>query len=362
MLHDFLIANRAELIDRCRSKVAARRAPRATPAELEHGIPLFLEQLIGMLPAGETASGILTAHASTAAAAERQIESSASSHGRELLRSDFSIDQVVHDYGDLCQSIMEIASEQDGKISVDDFAILNIRLDNAIAGAVTEYARQGEDRHAAAGNLAVHHRVRALAGEMRNLLNTTIVAISAIKGGGVGFRGATAAALDRSLIGMRGVIDRLLAQVRLDAEPTSHVETVEVASFIMDIRVGAGLEAGIAGCELMVSPVEAGIFMAVDPQLLASAVSVLLQEAFRSSGHEGLVLLGARSAQRRVLIEVQDANRSDEPGERRVHGAAFALIREGIEASGGQLFMRDIEGGGCVATIALPRSSPLGLA
>jgi signal transduction histidine kinase len=357
MLHDFLIANRSELVDRCRLKVAARRAPRATPAELEHGIPLFLDQLTGMLPAAGPAVG--APHASSGPVAESQMERSATRHGRELLRNDFSIDQVVHDYGDLCQSIMEVASEQGSSISVEDFAILNIRLDNAIADAVTEYARQGEDGRADATRLSIHHRVSGLAAEMRNLLNTTIVAISAIKGGGVGFRGATATALDRSLIGMRSVIDRLLAQVRLESSVVSLVESVEVASFIADIRVAASLEAGVAGCDLVVNPVDADVFMSVDPQLLSSAVSVLLQEAFRSTGHEGVVMLSARSAQRRVLIEVQDANHSAEPGERRAHGAAFALIREGIEASGGQLFTRDMEGGGCVATIALPRTSPL---
>jgi hypothetical protein len=37
MLHEFLTANQAELVDRCRSKVARRAVPAATDAELEHG-------------------------------------------------------------------------------------------------------------------------------------------------------------------------------------------------------------------------------------------------------------------------------------------------------------------------------------
>ena len=49
MLHEFLTNNRAALIDLCRERVSRRRAPRATPAELEHGIPLFLDQLTVML-------------------------------------------------------------------------------------------------------------------------------------------------------------------------------------------------------------------------------------------------------------------------------------------------------------------------
>ena len=46
MLHEFLASNRADLIERCRRKVTQRPAPRVTRAELTHGIPLFLDQLI----------------------------------------------------------------------------------------------------------------------------------------------------------------------------------------------------------------------------------------------------------------------------------------------------------------------------
>ncbi len=54
MLHEFLSNNRIELIDRCRLKVAQRPAPKATDAELEHGIPLFLDQLIKTLQLEQT--------------------------------------------------------------------------------------------------------------------------------------------------------------------------------------------------------------------------------------------------------------------------------------------------------------------
>ena len=50
MLHEFLETHRTELIRRCRAKVAKRRAPRPTPHELEHGVPLFLDQLTQLLP------------------------------------------------------------------------------------------------------------------------------------------------------------------------------------------------------------------------------------------------------------------------------------------------------------------------
>jgi len=49
MLHEFLTANRNELIRRCRSKVSKRDSPPVGPVELEYGVPLFLEQLVEAL-------------------------------------------------------------------------------------------------------------------------------------------------------------------------------------------------------------------------------------------------------------------------------------------------------------------------
>ena len=126
MLHEFLSANRSELIRRCRGKVAARGAPRVTPDDLEHGVPLFLDQVTAML--GANAAG---------GTAESRMENGATRHGEELRRHRYTIEQVVHDYGDLCQAITELANEQEVRVTLHEFGALSIRLDNAIASAVT---------------------------------------------------------------------------------------------------------------------------------------------------------------------------------------------------------------------------------
>lgn len=131
MLHDFVTLYRDDIIGRARTRVTNRPWPLDSTSELEYGVSLFLTQLAETLRLEESA----TPFSSTA------IGSSAARHGRELLAMGFNLSQVVHDYGDICQAITELAVEQNASITTDEFQILNRSLDSAIAGAVTEHAR-----------------------------------------------------------------------------------------------------------------------------------------------------------------------------------------------------------------------------
>src|SRR5687767_4586441 len=125
MLHEFLTANRADLIDRCRLKVVQRRAPKATDAELDHGIPHFLDQLVKTLRVEQTPHPMRSLEVSGPSGGEgsalSEIGTTAARHGRELLQHGFTVDQVVHDYGDLCQAITDLDFDQDAPIEVDEF-------------------------------------------------------------------------------------------------------------------------------------------------------------------------------------------------------------------------------------------------
>ena len=367
MLHDFIAANRHELIGRCRVKVARRRAPRATPAEIEHGVPLFLDQLVQMLPDRGSFQESMQAGHVRVEAAETRLAGDATAHGSELLRYDFTIDQVVHDYGDLCQSVTELAAEKGAAITVKEFGILNITLDNAIAGAVSEYARQRERAASVEGALATNQRLGLLANEMRNLLNTAILALAAIKSGSVGSSGATATALDRSLMGMRGLIDRTLAEVRLGTESAAMAETFELGPFVADVQVAAALEASTLGCELTVLPVSPGIFVRADRHILAAAVANLLHTAFRYTRANGHVILTACARERLVLIEIEDGGGLPQeilaplfrPYERKTTEFAswpgLSVARRGVEANGGHVYARNVPGRDCVVTIEMPQ-------
>ena len=123
-----------------------------------------------------------------------EIGESAKKHGQDLLLQGFTIEQVVHDYGDVCQSVTDLAVELGAPISTDDFRMLNRCLDNAIAGAVTEFTlKAGMTREKQSA-------------ELRRLIDAAIAAFQVIRTGNVGVRGNTAALVERSLLGIRAAL------------------------------------------------------------------------------------------------------------------------------------------------------------
>ena len=144
VLHEFLTVHRDELIDLCRSKLAKTRAAKATDRELKHGIPHFLDQIIKTLEVETTPEPMRSREVSGPAggggAVRSEIGATAARHGLELLQHGFTIDQVVHDYGNLCQAITDLAFERDALFAVDEFRTLNRCLDNAIADSVAEFS------------------------------------------------------------------------------------------------------------------------------------------------------------------------------------------------------------------------------
>ena len=162
MLHEFIEANSAEIVRRCRAKVALRSIPPPTESEIEHGVPVFLGQLQAQLRLGLTSTP--------------EINATAILHGRDLRAQGLTVSQVVHDYGDVCQAITELAVERKAPISSEDFQTLNRCLDDAIAGAVTEFGRE-QNQSTLDGEVA---RAAFLAHETRNLVNTAILAFEVV--------------------------------------------------------------------------------------------------------------------------------------------------------------------------------------
>jgi hypothetical protein len=196
MLHEFVTANRAELINRCRIKVAARPVPPPTQAEIDHGVPMFLDQLVTELRFGPSPNP--------------EITRTSIQHGRDLLRQGYTISQLVHGYGDVCQSVTELAIQHQAGITASDFRALNRCLDDAIAGSVTEYANQRQTSIDLSAEQDKERR-SALAHEVRVCLEATRLASDTVLSGVVGIAGGTARLLDDNLTRAQVLIERLIA-------------------------------------------------------------------------------------------------------------------------------------------------------
>ena len=218
MLHAFLTANRTALITRCKNKVAERCAPSENLAALEHGVPLFLQLLVEALRLHKNPSDLGSTPVVT------EISRAAGIHGVDLLLQGYSVEQVVRDYGDVCQSVTELASEQDESISTDEFHIFNRCLDDAIAEAVTSY---GSARQVLLDDQAeiLQQRLTVFSAEHQRLVGIVLHSCAAISTGNVGWRGSTGTLLIHTLEELRSLAARTLPKIRRQPSATVAMTT-----------------------------------------------------------------------------------------------------------------------------------------
>lgn len=353
MLHEFIAANRDLIIERTRERVQSRPWPSVSPQEIESGVPQFLTQIVEILQMSAGPQQI----------DQDAVSAAAARHGAELLELGYNVSQVVHDYGDICQVITQIAVEQNAPITVEEFHTLNLCLDIAIAGAVTEHAR------ITAQTPSVHEveRLGQSAHELRDVLNSALLAFHALRRGTVAINGSTGEILGRSLMSLRDMIDRAVSEVRLTAtEPRR--ERISAIAFLDEIGATGMLHSEYRHIKFAIEPTDPGLAIEADPQLLSSAVMNLLHNAFKYTPLGGHVVLRAHANNQRLFIEVEDecggipASKGDlfkAFGDRRGTdrsglGLGLSIARNAVRANGGDISIRNLPGKGCVFVIELP--------
>ncbi len=357
MLDEFIAKNRETIIARTQARVASRTLPTPTEVELRNGLPIFLDQLGDALRIAKSSTKI----------DHDALHKTAARHGGDLLRMGLTIGQVVHDYGDVCQVITELAVQQGAPMSGEEFRTLNLCLDDAIAGAVTEYAERRERSIEAEGT----ERLGVLTHEMRNLMNAAMLSFEAIKSGRVAIAGSTGMVLGRSLDGLRDLLDRSLIDVRLDAG-VERLELISVADFMAEVEIGATMQAQARGVNFRLASVEPAVTVEGDRQILIGAVSNLLQNAFKFTRKGSSVSLTVHATAARVLFDIEDECGGLPPGkaeslflpyqqrsaDRSGVGLGLSISLKAAKANGGELRVRDLPGKGCVFTLDLPRKPP----
>ena len=143
-------------------------------------------------------------------------------------------------------------------------------------------------------------------------------------------------------------------------------ERIAVTSLLNDLTVAASLHAEYLGLHFAIEPIDAAWAIDADPQLLASAVTNLLNNAFKYTRAGGSVTLRARNEDGRLLIEVEDQcggipesegdplHRGRDTTDPESGGLGLSIARDAVHAHDGDIYIRNMPGAGCAFVIEVP--------
>ena len=355
MLHQFIAENRDEIISRAQTRVRSRTA-NGSSDHLESGVPLFLTQLGNLLRSVET-NGY----------SDAAIGASAAEHGSNLTELGFTIRDVVFDYGDVCQAITELALALNAPISVDEFHVLNRCLDTAIAEAVTESARL-----TTAAQTVIHVRKTAhVAHDLRDSLQTAILAFNALKTGTIAVTGGTGTVLGRSLLALRAIIDRSIAESRMTGSGLM-LEPTPLSRLLDDLVEPSMLAADSKQLRFVLDTASRSALLNCDAPVLTSAIMNLITNAIKYTPSHGQIALRTRAEGTTLVIDIEDEcggfpeiagdpfkpfvlrRSTDHSG----LGLGLSIARDAVRAHSGDITIHNRPPVGCVFRVTLPMAVP----
>lgn len=353
-LADFIREQRSAIIERTHARVAHRASQPAADVLRTDGVPVFLDHLDASLRFADRRDDEVP---------NPDLVRSAGIYGLELFKMGLSIAQVVRAYGDVCQAVTELAVELRAPIRAADFQTLNLCLDDAIAEAVTEYASMNK-RVIAAQEV---ERLGDFGHELRNLIGVATLSFDSITTGRVPAAGSTARIHGRTLSSLRDLVDRSLADVRLEAG-IGVFEAIAVADLLDELEISGMLQAERRGIVFSVESTDREVWIDGDRQTLLAAISNLLQNAFKFTPKQGKVSLRTRAAAGEISFQVEDECGGLPPGDpedlfvaysqrganRAGIGLGLSISRRAAKANRGDLRVVDVPGKGCIFTLSVP--------
>jgi signal transduction histidine kinase len=349
LLHRLMADHRDELLAIAKDRI--RRQRPASPdidAVRDANLPAFLEAVMAAIRSATLEGG----------------DGAAPQIAGEPIR--FDIDELVHEYGSICYSAMEIARRTGTPIPLREHQALNQSLDDCIARTLIEWEqekRQNGEEHAA-------QRLGFVAHELRNALHTAAISFQAIRSGRIPVQGLTGDVVERSHLRLRAMVERLLTQVRLGARMRGRQERLKVAQLLQESIAFVSGDAVEKEIRLSVEPGDA-LELVGDRTLLVSALTNLMQNAVKYTRGGGAVAVrSSEDGAGRVVIEIEDQCGGLPPGaaenlfapfvqvsdDRSGLGLGLTIAYQVVDAHGGTLEVRDLPGRGCVFAVALPRA------
>lgn len=168
---------------------------------------------------------------------------------------------------------------------------------------------------------------------------------------------------------LSALVTRSMVEVRAAAgEPQKH-QVFSLSSFVAEARDAASLDASSRECDFTVMPIDTSIAIRGDRDRLLSALTNLLQNAFKFTHRHTEVVLNTYASGNRAIIEVTDHCGGLSPGtietmftpftqrstDRSGLGLGLSIAKRNVEADDGTLTVQNRPGSGCAFTISLPR-------
>lgn len=359
-LYLLLVDHRTQILARCHRKVSDALGPYSSGYSIEVGIPELYEEMIEVLR--------ISLECDSAETREKLVKETVKAgascrHAQDSYRQGFTVSQLVHGYGCICQGITEYASEIDAQITSAEFAQLNLCLDVAIAHAVSEYERLKIETSGKEESL----RLGFLAHELRNYLSGAILAHELMRSGSVAPAGATSEVLSKSLNGMKEIIDRAVAELSVKGIIKPNLSRIQIRNLLEEIRSSLN---PVAQDRLLDMTVESDPTLEVsgDRHLLSSAISNLVQNAIKYTQPGTHVWIRAFAENGSIVIEVEDRcgglphgmtselfmpykqGNSEGGG----MGLGLSIAQRAVQLNGGTISAMDWPGIGCTFSIRLP--------
>ncbi len=348
LLSQLLASQRDELVRRWTDRVrAAMDSPPLTRAELADHVPAFVDEI------------------RLALEDRRNLDqsSTAAEHGTQRLRLGFDLNSVVREYGQLRNTILELAHEAGVNPTDFELRVLFDCIITGIAEAVSEYARQ---RDAELQRQAAEHYA-FIAHELRNPLQSARTALYLLSQRGQIPPGQAAEALTRGLARIYDLVEHSLELARLGAGVELRREKVRLGSILDEVMAVGASDSEGKGVRIDVA-LEGDDEVHVDVRLLRSAISNLVSNAVKFTPSGKAVHVRAHVANGRATIAVEDSCGGLAPGvldeaftpfmqhdaTRGGFGLGLAIAKQAIDAHGGTIRVENEPGHGCTFILDLP--------
>jgi signal transduction histidine kinase len=278
--------------------------------------------------------------------------------GELMAASGRPIALVARGIGAVSDAIGVVSSREAVDFTGDEYHVLNLCIDNAVATGLEAYEQRALDERQRDHGL----REGSFAHELNNAISNVRVGFDILRKGRVGVNSRTGDIVDRGIHRIASLAARSLVGAKLEAGVALERATCAVVDLVTEVTVAAAMRG--ADCEVSV---EEGLTVEADRLLVHSALSNLVENAIKYSPPGSPVSIVARAAPDGVIVEIADRcggvppelqTRLFEPFERgtegRGTGLGLAIARRAAEAHGGRVEFENRPPVGCLFRLVLP--------